>query len=120
MISSNNLYIILYTFIFIYKNISHSICFREAKNKYHTLLIEANSYKRSAYEETQKNYEFLDLLNKLKQEKNNLENSFKASLDKFSYLKDEHSKLIQITEFQLKNLDQVLFVCIFIKHIIKF
>lgn len=57
-------------------------------------------------------------MNKLKQEKNHLQNSFKAFLDKFSYLKDEQSKLIQITEFQLKNLDQVIFVCIFTKHII--
>lgn len=86
--------------------------FREAKNKFHTLLIEANSYNRSAQEEFHKNNDLINFSNKLKREQNNLENSYKICLDKINNLKDEYSKLMQMTEFQHQNLDQVLFVCI--------
>lgn len=86
--------------------------FREAKNKYHTLLMEANSYKRSTQEEFYKNNDLLNIIHKLKREQKNNQNSFKTYLDKFSYLKNEYSKLLQITEFQNQNLDQVISVCI--------
>ncbi|XP_029345813.1 coiled-coil domain-containing protein 40-like [Acyrthosiphon pisum] len=81
--------------------------FQEAKNKYHTLLMEANSYKRSAQDEFHKNKDLFNYLNKLKREQNNIQNNFKTCLDKFNGLKEEYSKLIQITEFQHQNLDQV-------------
>lgn len=87
--------------------------FREAQNKYHALLIEANSYKRSAHDEFHKNYDLHNLLNKLKREQNNLQSSFNICLNKFSGFKDEFSKLVQITEFQHQNLNQVIIVCIF-------
>ncbi|XP_026805557.1 uncharacterized protein LOC113548720 [Rhopalosiphum maidis] len=80
---------------------------QEAKNKYHTLLMEANSYKRSAKEEFRKNKDLFNYLNKLKREQNNLQNSFKTCLDKLNCLKEEYSKLIQMTEFQQQNLDQI-------------
>lgn len=89
------------------------VFFREAQNKYHTLLIEANSYKRSAQDEFHKNYDLHNLLSKLKREQNNLQNNFEMCLKKFNDLKDEFSKLIQITEFQHQNLNQVIIVCIF-------
>lgn len=72
--------------------------------------MEANSYKRSVHEEYLKNEDFLSLLNKLKREKNNLQNNFKTCLDEVDNLKDEYSKLIQMTEFQNQNLDQVIIV----------
>lgn len=74
--------------------------------------MEANSYKRSAQEELKRNDDLLNFLKKLKQEQTNLQNSLKTYLDKLNYLKDEYSKLNQMTEFQNQNLDQVLFVCI--------
>lgn len=74
--------------------------------------MEANSYKRSAQDEFHKNNDLLNFINKLKREQDHLQNDFKIYLDKFNYLKDEYSKLIQITEFQHQNLDQVIFVCI--------
>lgn len=76
------------------------------------LLMETNSYNRSAQKECHKNDDLMNLSNKLKQEQNNLQNSFKICLDKFNNLKDKYSKLMQMTEFQHQNLDQVLFVCI--------
>jgi len=85
--------------------------FREAKNKYQTLLIEANSYKRSAHDEFLKNKDLFNYLNKLKREQNSLQNNFQIYLDKFNCLKEEYSKLIQITEFQHQNLDQITLVC---------
>ncbi|KAE9542832.1 hypothetical protein AGLY_002743 [Aphis glycines] len=90
--------------------------FQEAKNKYHTLLMEANSYKRSAKEEFHKNKDLLNYLNKLKREQNNLQNNFKTSLDKFNCLKEEYSKLLQMTEFQHQNLDQITLEQISIKN----
>lgn len=86
--------------------------FRESKNKYQALLMEANSYKRSALEEMQKNNDCLSFLNKYKQEHNFLQNNFKIHLDKFNCLKDEYSKVTQITEFENLNMNQVLLVCI--------
>lgn len=77
------------------------------------LLMEANSYKRSAQEEFHKNNDLLNFINKLKQDQDHLNINFKVYLDKFNSLKDEYSKLIQITEFQHQNLDQVIFVCNF-------
>lgn len=74
--------------------------------------MEANSYKRSAQEELKRNDDLLNFLKKIKQEQTNLQNSLKTYLDKLNYLKDEYSKLNQMTEFQNQNLDQVLFVCI--------
>lgn len=74
--------------------------------------MEANSYKRSVQEESRKNDELINLLNKLKQEQFNSQNSFQSYLDKFNNFKDEYAKSVQIAEFQQKNLDQVLFVCI--------
>jgi len=85
--------------------------FREAKNKYQTLLIEANSYKRSAQDEFHKNKDLFNYLNKLTREQNNLQNNLKTYLDKLNCLKEEYSKLIQMTEFQHQNLDQVTLVC---------
>lgn len=72
--------------------------------------MEANSYKRSAHEEYLKNEDFLSLLNKLKRDKNHLQNNFKTYLNEVNNLKDEHSKLMQMTEFQNQNLDQVIIV----------
>ncbi|XP_022161075.1 kinetochore protein SLK19-like [Myzus persicae] len=46
----------------------------------------------------------------LKREHNNLQNNFKTYLDKFNCLKEEYSKLIQMTEFQHQNLDQVTLI----------
>eukprot|EP00102_Acyrthosiphon_pisum_P020925 XP_016658135.1 PREDICTED: coiled-coil domain-containing protein 40 [Acyrthosiphon pisum] len=83
---------------------------QQAKNKYHTLLMEANSYKRSAQDEFHKNKDLFNYLNKLKREQNNIQNNFKTCLDKFNGLKEEYSKLIQITEFQHQNLDQVTLI----------
>ncbi|XP_025204479.1 coiled-coil domain-containing protein 40-like [Melanaphis sacchari] len=80
---------------------------QEAKNKYHTLLMEDNSYKRSVKEEFHKNKDLFNYLNKLKLEQNNLQNNFKTCLNKFNCLKEEYSKLIQMTEFQHQNLDQI-------------
>lgn len=74
--------------------------------------MEANSYKRSVQDEFHKNYDLHNLLNKLKREQNNLQNSFKMCFNKFNGLKDEFSKLVQITEFQQQNLNQVIIVCI--------
>lgn len=92
--------------------------FREAKNKYYTLLMEANSYKRSSQEQFHEHKNLHNYLNKLIREQNNLQNNFKMYLDKFNCLKEEHSKLIQITEFQHQNLDQVTLVCFITKLII--
>lgn len=75
--------------------------------------MEANSYKRSVHEEFQKNEDIDNLLNKLKREQNSLQNTLKTCLDQFNNLKDKYSKLIQMTEFQSQNLDQILFVCYF-------
>ncbi|VVC28629.1 Hypothetical protein CINCED_3A025872 [Cinara cedri] len=75
--------------------------FRKIKNDFH--------YKRSVQEEFHKNDNLINVSNKLKYEQNNLQNSLKICLDKFNNLKDEYSKLIQMTEFQHQNLDQVLF-----------
>jgi len=72
--------------------------------------MEANSYKRSAKEEFRKNKDLFNYLNKLKREQNNLQNSFKTCLDKLNCLKEEYSKLIQMTEFQHQNLDQITLV----------
>lgn len=72
--------------------------------------MEANSYKHSALEEFHKNNDFLSFLNKYKLENNYLQNNFKITLEKFNCLKDEYSKIIQITEFQNLNLNQVLLV----------
>jgi len=69
--------------------------------------MEANSYKRSAKEEFHKNKDLFNYLNKLKREQNNLQNNFKTGLDKFNCLKEEYSKLLQMTEFQHQNLDQI-------------
>jgi len=80
--------------------------------------MEANSYKRSAQDEFHKNKDLFNNLNKLKREQNNLQNNFKTCLDKFNCLKEEYSKLIQITSFQHQNLDQVLSVCCIAKYII--
>lgn len=102
--------------MYIYISIKLYKFFREVKNKYHTLLMEANSYKRSAQEQFHKNNDLQKLLYKLKENQNNLQNSLKTCLEKFNYLKDEYSKLIQITEFQNQNLDQVIFVCTYIFH----
>lgn len=74
--------------------------------------MEANSYKRSIHEEFKRNEEFLNLLHNLNQEQISLQNNFKTCLDKYNNLKDEYSKLIQITDFQNQNLDHVIFVCI--------
>jgi hypothetical protein len=74
--------------------------------------MEANSFKHSVLEELHKNNDLLSFLNKYKQENNNLQNNFKINLDKFNCLKDEYSKIIQITEFQNFNLNQVILVCI--------
>lgn len=87
--------------------------FREAQNKYHTLLMEANSYKRSVQDEFHKNYDLHNSSSKLKREQNNVQNCFKVCFNKFNGLKDEFSKLVQITEFQHQNLNQVIIVCIF-------
>uniref|UniRef100_A0A2S2Q421 Coiled-coil domain-containing protein n=1 Tax=Sipha flava TaxID=143950 RepID=A0A2S2Q421_9HEMI len=81
---------------------------QESKNKYHALLMEANSFKHSVLEELHKNNDLLSFLNKYKQGNNNLQNNFKINLDKFNCLKDEYSKIIQITEFQNFNLNQVI------------
>lgn len=86
------------------------VFFRDVKNKYHILLMEANSYKRNAQEQFHRNNDLQNFLYKLKQNQKNLQNNFKTYLNKFNYLKDEHSKLNQITEFQHQNLDQVLHV----------
>lgn len=72
--------------------------------------MEANSYKRSALEESQKNNDFLSFLNRYKQEHNYLQDSFKINLNKYNCLKDEYSKVIQIIEFQNINMNQVLMV----------
>lgn len=74
--------------------------------------MEANSYKRSAQEELKRNNDLLNFLKKSKQEQTNIQNNFKTCLDKLNYLKEEYSKLIQMTEFQNQNLDQIVFVCI--------
>lgn len=72
--------------------------------------MKANSYKRSAQEEFHKYNDLLNFLNKLKQEKIISQKNFKLNLDKYYCLKDEHSKLIQITEFQHQNLCNVISV----------
>lgn len=72
--------------------------------------MEANSYKRSFHEEFQKNEDLNNLFNKLKREQNTSQNALKTCLNKFNNLKDDYSKLIQMTEFQSQNLDQILFV----------
>jgi len=79
--------------------------------------MEANSYKRSAQDEFHKNKDLFNYLNKLKREQYNLQNNFKTNLDKFNSMKEEYSKLIQITEFQHQNLDQVTLVCSLTKYI---
>lgn len=93
--------------------------FREAKDKYHILLMESNSYKRSAQNEFRKHNDFLNFLSKLKREQDNFKKNFEIYLDKFNSLNDEYSKLIQMTEFQHQNLDQVILVIIFILIIYK-
>lgn len=78
--------------------------------------MEANSYKRSVHEEFLKNEDIKHLLNKLEREQSSLQNTLKTCLDKFNSLKDKYSKLIQMTEFQNQNLDQILFVCFFLNY----
>lgn len=72
--------------------------------------MEANSYERSVIEEFHKNDDLKTSLDKLKREQIDLQNTFRTCLEKFNCMKDEYSKLIQITEFQYKNLDQITIV----------
>lgn len=81
--------------------------------------MEANSYKRSTQQEFQKNNDLIKLLYKLKQDQNNLQNKLKTCLDKLICMKDDYSKLIQITQFQHQNLNQVIFVCTYLYFIPK-
>lgn len=69
--------------------------------------MEANSYKRSVQEEFHKNDDLKTSLNKLKREQNDLQNSFEINLEKLIRIKNNHLKLIQMTEIQYQNLDQI-------------
>lgn len=87
--------------------------FREAQNKRQTLLTETNSYKCSAQEEIHKKMILHNLLKKLKREQNKLQHNFTMCSNRINGLEGEFSKLVQITEFQRQNLNQVIIVCIF-------
>lgn len=86
--------------------------FREEKNKYHILLTEYYSYKRSSQAECNKNDELLHFLNKITQNQINLQNGFKTCLENFNYLRDKYFNILKMTEIQNENLDEVIFVCI--------
>ncbi|XP_050424677.1 putative leucine-rich repeat-containing protein DDB_G0290503 [Adelges cooleyi] len=80
---------------------------QEAKNRYKTILLEANSYKRSAQEEIKKNEDFTTKLNKLKREQSGLQQNLNNCLNKLNKLRDEHSELLQIIKFQNINLNDL-------------
>lgn len=69
--------------------------------------MESNSYNDSVIEECHKKDNLKTSLDKLKREQIDLQCTFRTSLEKFNSLQDKYSKLIQITEFQYKNLDQI-------------
>lgn len=86
------------------------IFFREANEKYRTLLREVDSYKRSLEKESLKKDDLCKSANQLEQKKMNLQSSYDTVLIEFNNSKDEYSQLIQITEFEHLNLNQVLMV----------
>jgi len=86
--------------------------FREEKNKYHILLTECYSYKRSLQVECHKNDELLHYLNKCTQNQMNLQNGYKTCLENFNYLRDKYFNILKMTELQNRNIDEVMFVCI--------
>jgi hypothetical protein len=97
------------TFIYLYI----IYIFRKAKDEHHALLVEANSYESNAQIESTRNIYLHNSSNELKLKQSDLQNSYYTLLDKFNRSKDEYSKLIQITNFEYLNLDQVLLVRIF-------
>jgi len=103
-----------------YYNISICLFFRDEKNKYHILLTEYHSYKRSSQVECHKNEELLHFFNKFTQNHINTQNEFKTCLENFNYLKDKYFNILKMTEIQNKNLDEVIIVCISQLHNIKY
>lgn len=87
--------------------------FRETQNKRQTLQMEIKSYKCSVQNEIHKKLILHNTLKKQKREQNNLQHNFTMCSNKINDLKDEFSKLVQMTEFQRQNLNQVIIVCIF-------
>lgn len=96
---------------YVYCNIRIVSIFREEKSKYHTLLTEYYSYKRSSQDECRKNDELQHFLNKFTQNQNNLQNGFNACLENFNRLRDKYFNILKMTEIQNQNLDEVIFVC---------
>lgn len=72
--------------------------------------MEANSYKRSAQEEYQKNDYLHNTLNKLKREQENSQYYYNMHLEQLNNLNNEYTKVIQITEFQNINLNDAMAV----------
>lgn len=75
--------------------------------------MEAKSYESSAQDEIHKKLILKNSLKKFKREQNNLQNNLTMCSNKINDMKDQFSKLVQITIFQQQNLDQVMIVCIF-------
>ncbi|CAH1737113.1 unnamed protein product [Aphis gossypii] len=82
---------------------------QEEKCKYHTLLTEYYSYKRSSQDECRKNDELQHFLNKFTQNQNNLQNGFNTCLENFNHLRDKYFNILKMTEIQNQNLDEVIF-----------
>ncbi|XP_025411772.1 uncharacterized protein LOC112684452 [Sipha flava] len=93
------------------------IDFQKAKDEHHALLVEANSYESNAQIESTRNIYLHNSSNELKLKQSDLQNSYYTLLDKFNRSKDEYSKLIQITNFEYLNLDQVLLVQDFLSEL---
>ncbi|XP_029345787.1 centrosomal protein of 83 kDa-like [Acyrthosiphon pisum] len=81
----------------------------EEKNKYHILLTEYYSYKRSSQVECNKHDELLHFLNKFTQKQINLQNGFKTCLENFNDLRDKYFNILKMTEIQNQNLNEVIF-----------
>ncbi|XP_025205735.1 LOW QUALITY PROTEIN: early endosome antigen 1-like [Melanaphis sacchari] len=81
----------------------------EEKNKYHILLTEYYSYKRSSQNECHKYDELMYYLNKCTQNQNNLQNGFNTCLENFNHLRDKYFNILKMTEIQNQNLKEVIF-----------
>ncbi|XP_060851664.1 coiled-coil domain-containing protein 40-like [Rhopalosiphum padi] len=79
---------------------------KEEKNKYHILLTEYYSYKRSLKNECQQNEKLLNYLNKFTQNQNNLQKGFNTCLENFNNLRDKYFNLLKMTEIENQNLDE--------------
>lgn len=84
--------------------------FRDTKHKYHVILAESVSYKRSVDEESKKNNALSAMLNKLKRERDSLQYSFRIYFDKIAAATDKRFQSLSIIELQERDLERVALV----------